>query len=166
MDGFIYFLLCRHLLNKQPVLGCKSFREKFREKFSRASLTHLLHNKPAVIALPPGSDLGRRLRPSPVLISVRLACSHQTYRRRRVILGRMLKRLSVTTNGKKIITQLSRRCHASEPALSRANLSGIDVLLMSRTSKQGPINLRRLLTQKLKREKKRRENLHHQARGT
>lgn len=55
---------------------------------------------------------------------------------------------------KKIITQLSRRCHASEPALSRANLSGIDVLLMSRTSKQGPINLRRLLTQKLRRGKK------------
>lgn len=69
----------------------------------------------------------------------------------------MLNRLGVTvaTNGKKkIITRLSRRCHAGEAAPSRANLSDIDVLLMSRTSKQGPINLRWLLTQKLKRGKK------------
>lgn len=58
--------------------------------------------------------------------------------------------LQLRTN---IITQLSRQCHASEPVLAR-NLSDIDVLLMSRTDKQGSIILRHLLPEKVRRREK------------
>lgn len=78
----------------------------------------------------------------------------------------MLKRPRVTiATHENIITQLSRRCHASKATVSRENLSDIDVFLMSRTDKQGPINLRRLLTRWWRRTGRRKRHLHYQAKG-